>query len=265
MTTPLGASIQYARWCDTPGEAQLAELRRGGSGILGAEEPPSIRNATSVAVDLIRTAIVEGRIGPGERLKEEEIARDLGLSRTPVREALLLLQGEGLVESSPNRGATVRSFGADEIDEMYQLRAVLEGYAARRAASRIRPEELRRLDDSSERFGRLCEDGEIVDLMRENLVFHTTVLEAARSPRLADVLRSVIEIPLVYRSFFWYSPEQRYASLRSHTQLARALATHDEERSELIMKEHVFEARDHLVQYVRALEEAASATAANGD
>src|SRR5580704_16849260 len=80
------------------------------SGIMGGDEAPSIRNATGVAVDLIRTAILEGRIGPGERLKEETIARDLGLSRTPVREALLLLQGEGLVESSRNRGAVVRAY-----------------------------------------------------------------------------------------------------------------------------------------------------------
>jgi DNA-binding GntR family transcriptional regulator len=221
------------------------------SRILGTEDPPSIRNAASVAVDLIREAILEGRIGPGERLKEETIARDLGLSRTPVREALLLLQGEGLVESSPNRGATVRAYGADEIDEMYQLRAVLEGYAARRAAVRIQTDDLIRLEASNERFAALCEDGETVDLMRENLVFHTTVLDAAQSMRLADMVRTVIEIPLVYRSFFWYSPEQREMSLRHHTQLVRALAAHDEERSEMIWKEHVFEARDHLVAYVR--------------
>ena len=122
------------------------------SGILGTEEPPNIRNAAGIAVDLIRDAILEGRIGPGDRLKEETIARDLGLSRTPVREALLLLQGEGLVESSPNRGATVRAFDADEIEEMYQLRAVLEGYAARRAAVRIRPDELQLLEESCKRF-----------------------------------------------------------------------------------------------------------------
>jgi DNA-binding GntR family transcriptional regulator len=174
-----------------------------------------------------------------------------------VREALLLLQGEGLVESSPNRGATVRSYGAEEIDEMYQLRAVLEGYAARRAAVRIDPDELLRLEASNERFAGLCQDGQIVELMRENLVFHTTVLDAARSGRLTDMVRTVIELPLVYRSFFWYSPEQRRMSLRHHTQLLRALRAHDEERSELIMKEHVFEARDHLVAYVRSVADGA--------
>jgi DNA-binding GntR family transcriptional regulator len=229
------------------------------SGILGAEDAPSVRNATSVAVDLIRAAILEGRIGPGERLKEETIARDLGLSRTPVREALLLLQGEGLVESSRNRGAVVRAYDASEIEEMYQLRALLEGYAARRAAELIQPAELRLLEESCERFSAICGDGEIVDLLRENFVFHTTILDAARSIRLAEMVRTVIDLPLVYKSFYWYSPEQRRMSERHHLQLLRALTAHDVERSELIMKEHVFEARDFLIANVHEV------GTANGD
>ena len=89
--------------------------------------------------------------------------------------------------------------------------------------------------------------------MRENLVFHTTILEAARSARLTEMVRTVIEVPLVYRSFFWYSSEQRYMSERHHLGLVRALGAHDEERSELLMKEHVFEARDFLVASARNL------------
>jgi DNA-binding GntR family transcriptional regulator len=222
------------------------------SGILGGDEAPSIRNATGVAVDLIRTAILEGRIGPGERLKEETIARDLGLSRTPVREALLLLQGEGLVESTRNRGAVVRTYGGEEIQEMYELRALLEGYAARRAAARIGPDALRRLGGSCERFSALVGEDGILELMRENLVFHNIIVDAAGSARLAEMVRTVIALPLVYRSFYWYSPEQRRMSERHHLPLLRALTVHDEERSELLMKEHVFEARDFLVASVRA-------------
>ena len=104
--------------------------------IFGAH--PSLgRNASSGAADLIRQAIVEGRVLPGERLKEEELAQQLGISRTPVREALLILQTEGLVEASPNRGATVRSYELPDLEDMYELRALLEGNAALRAATRI--------------------------------------------------------------------------------------------------------------------------------
>src|SRR5207249_3993911 len=89
------------------------------------------RNASAAATELIREAIVDGRLVPGERLKEEELAHELGISRTPVREALLVLQAEGLVDAAPNRGAVVRAHDAVDLDDLYQLRALLEGYAAR--------------------------------------------------------------------------------------------------------------------------------------
>ena len=101
------------------------------------ERAPLVRNASAAATELIRQAIVDGRLPPGQRLKEEELARELGISRTPVREALLILQTEGLVDAAPNRGAVVRSHDADDLEDLYQLRALLEGYAARRAAANI--------------------------------------------------------------------------------------------------------------------------------
>jgi DNA-binding GntR family transcriptional regulator len=197
---------------------------------------------------------------PGERLKEGELARELGISRTPVREALLILQSEGLVDSMPNRGATVRAYAVDDLDDMYQLRAVLEGYAARRAAARISEEDVERLRRSCERFERLGVDDDFLELVRENIVFHDTILAAAASERLTKLVRGVIQIPLVYKSYHWYSPQQKLISLHYHRQLTVALSARDEERAELIMKEHVLEARDFLVTQLR--QEAAAAEAA---
>ena len=117
--------------------------------------PPISRNASAAASEIIREAIIDGRLAPGQRLKEEELARELGISRTPVREALVILEGEGLVESVPKRGASVRAYAADDLDDMYQLRALLEGYAARRAATRISAEDVGRLEESCARFDRL--------------------------------------------------------------------------------------------------------------
>jgi DNA-binding GntR family transcriptional regulator len=210
-------------------------------------EPPLARRTSSAATERIRAAIVDGRFAPGERLKEEELARELGISRTPVREALLMLQSEGLVESVPNRGAIVRAYTPQEIEEMYELRALLEGFAARRAATRIGPAGVRALRASNERFGRLRAANDLVDLIRENLVFHNTILEAAGSDLLVGMVRSVVEVPLVYKSFYWYPREQKRISEHYHEQLTRALEARDSERAELIMKEHVFEARDFLM------------------
>ena len=216
------------------------------------EGEPLVRNASMAATELIREAIIDGRVEPGRRLKEEELARELGISRTPVREALLMLQAEGLVVATPNRGAMVRVHDAEDLDDLYQLRALLEGHATRRAAARISEVEVEQLRSSCERFDALSPEQDLRGLVRENLLFHNTILDVAGSARLAGMVRKVIELPLVYKSYIWYSPDQKRISVHYHRQIVNALAARDAERAELIMKEHVFEARDLLVSRVRA-------------
>jgi DNA-binding GntR family transcriptional regulator len=222
--------------------------------ILDARQAPLTRNASAVAADLIRDAIADGRLEPGRRLKEEELARELGISRTPVREALLVLQTEGVLESAPNRGATVRAYEADDLDDLYQLRAVLEGFAARRAATRISAPDVTRLRESCERFVALRADADVAELVRENMLFHDVILDAASSERLTQMVRKVVQLPLVYRSYYWYSPEQKLISEHYHRQLTSAMAGRDAERAEIVMKEHVLEARDFLIAQFRARE-----------
>ena len=142
-----------------------------------------VRNASVVATELIREAIVDGRLEPGERLKEEELAREMGISRTPIREALLMLQAEGLVVAIPNRGAMVRVHTPEDLDDLYQLRALLEGHATRRAATRISEPEIELLRESCERFDALSPEDDLRELVRENLLFHNTILDVAEIGR----------------------------------------------------------------------------------
>lgn len=214
--------------------------------------PPPAKNASLVATEVIREAILDGRLQPGQRLKEEELARELGISRTPVREALLILQTEGMVEAAPNRGATVRSYDADDLGEMYLLRAALEGLGARLAAERVKARDLALLRKSCDRFEAIGMLGTLEELVKENLFFHNTILEIAGSERIAHLVRSVTELPLVYKSYLWYSPSQKLVSAHYHRQIVHALEARDPERAESVMKQHVFEARDVLVSQVRA-------------
>ena len=215
-----------------------------------------VQNASVAATELIRQAILDGRLEPGSRLKEEELARELGISRTPVREALLMLQAEGLIVTAPNRGAVVRAHDANDLKDLYQLRALLEGYATRQAARRISGEELDRLNESCARFDALAGD-DVRALVKENLHFHNTILGAAGSERLSGMVQKVIELPLVYKSYIWYSPDQKRISAHYHRQITNALGARDAERAELIMREHIFEARDLLVSRLSAVEDTA--------
>ena len=225
------------------------------------DETPLNRSAGEGAADLIRRAILDGTLGPGQRLTEEGLARDLQISRTPVREALRVLQAEGLIESAPYQGSTVRAYAVDDLDDIYQLRAVLEGHAARRAAQRITEDDIATLQESCARLVSLGDatDENVARIVDENLFFHTKILEIAGSSRLAEMVRKVIELPLVYKSYHWYSPNQKRMSEHAHEQLTQVLATGDADRAELIMRGHVYDGRDVLIAHVASFAEVTSA------
>jgi DNA-binding GntR family transcriptional regulator len=201
------------------------------------------RSATAQAGDLIRAAIVDGSLTPGQHLREADLARELGLSRTPVREALMLLHADGLIELTANRGARVATYDRDDLADCYGLRAVIEGYAARRAATRATAAEVESLERSCERFDALSGDGaDVLPLVRENLVFHGVVHEASGSRRVPALVRGLLQLPLLYRAHAWYSPERQVISEHHHRELTQAIAARDPERAEAVMRRHVLEA-----------------------
>ncbi len=225
--------------------------------ILRDDHPPLNRSAGEAAADLIRRAILDGTLQPGQRLTEEGLAQDLQISRTPVREALRVLKAEGLVTSAPYHGSTVREYAMDDLDDMYQLRALLEGHGARRAAQRIDDEGVDMLQESCDRLVALGDatDENVAQIVKENLFFHTTILEISGSHRLGEMVRKVIELPLVYKSYHWYSPDQKRLSEHAHRQLVQVLAARDADRAELIMRGHVYDGRDVLLAHVQKLAE----------
>jgi DNA-binding GntR family transcriptional regulator len=220
------------------------------------DESPLVRNAAEIAAGLIRRAILEGRLHPGEALREERLAGDLGISRTPIREALLLLQAEGLVEAAPKRGSSVRSYEPAEIADLYETRAVLEGYAARRAARLAIDDDIRRLHESCGRFEQLVGADDVVPLVDENFVFHRVILDVAKSLTLTHLIGLTTHVPLVFRSYYWYSPKDKLIALHYHERITDALARGDASRAEALMNEHILEALDVLSAHRRSAESA---------
>lgn len=215
-------------------------------------------NADSPGVfDRLRRWILEGEYEPDERLVEEQLAERLGVSRTPIRQALTMLEAEGLVEIAPNRGATVCSFSVEEVWDIYDLRAVLEGHAARRAAGRIEArelDELRKLasameEMTAEKF--TDHEEEIRQLVARNQKFHGTIVTACRNQRLERLVRRTVEIPLMFKAFFWYTPYERTVSNHYHRQILHALEQGDADRAEIVMREHVYEGRDFVIQALK--------------
>ena len=203
--------------------------------------------------DDLRAAIIGGEYAPGERLRAEALAARFGTSRTPVREALMLLEGDGLVEIEPRRGAVVRSFDPADLVDLYEVRALLEARAAGLAAARIAPADLALLEATCERVeGLTGNSARTIDtLIATNEDFHRILIEAAGSPRLSAALRTVAGIPRPFKTVFWNDASARARSLAAHREIIAGLRAGSSDRAESAMRLHVLNARDFLTEVMR--------------
>ncbi len=200
--------------------------------------------------DDLREAIIGGEYTPGERLRTEALAERFGTSRTPVREALVLLEGDGLVELEPRRGAVVRSFDAADLVDLYEVRAILEARAAQLAALRLTREDLDALDATCDRAESMAGSGKVAieTLIASNDEFHRVIVEASGSARLTAALRTVAGIPRPFKVAFWKNGAERTRSLSAHREIVAALRSRSAERAESAMRLHVLTARDFLIE-----------------
>ena len=197
----------------------------------------------------IREAILEGRYPPGTRLVESRLGEEYGVSRTRVRTSLARLEAEWLVAPSTTRGVTVRALSSQDVEESYAMRFLLEGYAARQAASRITLGELAKLERINDDIVAIECDGAgkvgearrrmVVAVTELNNEFHALIQTASRNSRLSDVTRSVVDVPLVFKSFFWYSDSEMSEAAEDHRVILRALAARDADAAEAAIRAHI--------------------------
>jgi DNA-binding GntR family transcriptional regulator len=195
--------------------------------------------AADAAYRRIRALIAGGELPPGAPLREEELAARCGVSRTPVREALLRLEREYLVRRTEGQRSYVADWSMDDIAEMFALRAMLEGHAAARAAVRIDAEALERLRALNAALGEAIARGDTEGFLAANRAFHDTVLEAARSPRLAALIGGLVEQPVVRRTARRYGTRELGQSHAEHEALIEAFARSDPGWAESVMAGHI--------------------------
>lgn len=207
---------------------------------------------SEVAYMAVRAAIVEGRYPPGHRLVEQRIAEELGLSRTPIREALRRLEAEGLVVSERNRGAMVRPVSATEVVDLYGLRIRLEAYAVEVATERATEAELGELVEAADAFGAVRASGVVaaegVQLLHDaNRRFHEGIVAAARHQRLEAMLGRTVDVPLVFQALRSFGPSELERSDTFHHLIVEAMCRRDPQRASNLMAEHIAQGRDAVL------------------
>ena len=207
------------------------------------------RSLTSAerTLDTLREDILRGALPAGARLGEVELAERLGVSRTPVREALSRLAAEGLVELVANRGARVASWTVDELEGVFALRSLLEPQLTALAVPHATAADLDALDDLAARMVDLG-DRDPDALVPLNRAFHGRLVELAAAPALATALAGAVHSPLVARNFHAYDAASLHRSLAHHTEIVAALRAGDPEWARAVMTAHIHNARAVMVR-----------------
>lgn len=216
-----------------------------------------IQTATETATERVREAILRGEIAPGSRLHQVSLAEHLGISRTPLRAALVALTHTGLVTYESNRGYRVREFSPDQIRDSFRIRAELEAIACKFAASRIKDSEIAELHALVALGDELLAGGVLkpenhAPYRDMNVRFHRAIQEAADSPWIMDFVDRVHSVPLSSdRIILWQDWTVIHRSHDDHHRIANALAARDGERAAALMREHIMFAQEYLLDEMK--------------
>ena len=211
-------------------------------------------SATEIAYSGLRSLILEGRYPLGAKLRETDLAELLGVSRTPAREALSRLSSEGLVEVLPNRGARVATWSSHDLENIYEMRALVESHAAGRAAQTVQPADLDKLSTlcEAEEAEVLCPEPRL-DVIRDlNREFHSALVRAVPNDRLQEIVISLVEFPSTLLSpnassgVLMQSRLQR--NLADHLDLVGALRAKDSAWAGAVMRSHMLGERATLLR-----------------
>lgn len=188
----------------------------------------------------IRSSIIDGRIRPGEKLTEEEIARQLGVSRTPIREAFFLLSSEGFVDVEPRRGVIVREVSIKDAEEIYELKGVLESLAVRLAAERMTPDIVTELQKINDALYQAAEEApvDVRKILTLNGKFHDIIIAACDNTKVIHQLTALRHQSLRYNFVFLSAGSRLRESADEHRAIIDALVRRDALEAERLMKEH---------------------------
>lgn len=199
---------------------------------------------TDEIADVVRERILKGEYEIGEKIKENQIASELKVSRTPIREAFKLLENEGLIDYIPNRGCFAKGFTKQDVDDIYAVREALEELAVRWSVARITEPELVALEEQVDLMEFYTKKKDKKKVLELNTSFHEVIYASARSRFLAQVLRSYKEYIEKTRKSIFYEQSYLEGILSEHRAIFEAIKDRDEERAVEAISKHLAASQD---------------------
>jgi DNA-binding GntR family transcriptional regulator len=203
----------------------------------------------------LREAINLGRLRPGERLMEIQLAEEMGVSRTPVREAIRKLELEGFVAMVPRKGAYVAGISVKDIVDVFEIRASLEALAAGLAAERITDEEMELLERSLVEISEFSTNENIKAIVDGDINFHDIIYKASRNQRLVQIITHLQEQIHRFRMTSLSQPGRTKIALDEHKSIVEAISDRDVELAQQLAREHIENAEQSLLNVLREEEQ----------
>jgi DNA-binding GntR family transcriptional regulator len=205
------------------------------------------------AYEFLKASILSGQFSPGERLTEEHLAKSLGISRTPIREALHKLESEGLIKPLATRGFVASQDSREEVEELFEIRAVLEGYALRVICDRVDDAVLGKLEEAVRQAEAALTGGSLDEVFRWNTRFHDTLHELITDKhRLYHQMVTMRQYVLRYRRNTLQYPDGGKRTVEGHRKILLALTLRDPDLCERVMREHIQESKVGALQFLFA-------------
>lgn len=209
-----------------------------------------------VVCETLREAIRSGVLKPGERLMEIQLSDELGVSRTPVREAMRELELEGYVIMLPRRGTYVANISIRDINEVFEIRTTLDALASGLAAERITEEELEQLERLLVSIGENIEKRNMKKVVEDDMEFHDLLYKASRNQRLVSIISNLREQMTRFRSMSMSYPGRLKKTLKEHSRLVEAIAQRDVELAQKLAVEHMENSEQTLLIDMEELHQA---------
>ena len=207
-----------------------------------------------VVFNTLRRAILKGELKPGERLMEIALAERLGVSRTPIREAMRKLELEGLVVMVPRKGAQVANITEKDLNDVLEVRIALENMAIEKACARMKQEEMKALLQAADAFQDIIETGSLEELADADEDFHEQIYKAAGNKRLLQVLSNLREQIYRYRIEYLKDEKTREQLVSEHQEMAKAIQARDIRRAQELSYEHLENQRKAIIRTITAEE-----------
>jgi DNA-binding GntR family transcriptional regulator len=201
-------------------------------------------------VSSLRDSIIKGELNPGQKLTEPELAEKLGISRTPIREAFRQLESEGFLTVIPRRGAVVSRITKKEIVDFYELKSLLESYAARIAAEQITEKGIEKLKRINEQLTVLAEKGDVEAFFWKNDEFHNTFISYCGNEKLLEFREHMVQRFMRFRLGALSVPGRLMDSVRQHRTIISALSEKDGSLAEAVVLEHALLSGKELAERV---------------